>query len=61
MQEFAPATNSEHEWRVCRLMFPRVGMLVDRHGLHKRLIMPGAYYARRSRSMGRWIYRRRTA
>lgn len=48
-----------YEWHPCSLVFPRIGKVMDRNGLHTRLIMPGAYYIRRSRSLGHWIYRHR--
>lgn len=48
-----------YEWQPCSLVIPRIGTVMDRNGLHTRLIMPGAYFVRRSRSLDRWIYRQR--
>jgi len=58
MQTSSPPAREAYEWQPCFLLFPRIGKLMDRHGLHTRLILPGDYYARRSRTLGRWIYRK---
>jgi len=47
----------EKEWRRCRVTFPRFGLMLDRDGVHKRLILPGHYLVRHSRTMGRRLYR----
>ena len=48
-----------HEWEPCHLSFPRIGFVATPFGVSRRLIMPGDYYVRRSRSLGRLVYRRR--
>lgn len=58
MQNQRRADQQIYEWRSCSLLFPRFGLLLDRDGTHNRLLMPGRYMTRRSRSLGRWIYRR---
>lgn len=58
MQTSSPPAPEAYEWQPCFLLFPRVGKLMDRHGLRTRLILPGGYYARRSRTFGTWIYRK---
>lgn len=52
--------SAAYEWQPCSLLIPRIGKIVDRTGMHTRLIMPGSYFIRRSRSLRRWIYRHRT-
>ncbi len=52
-----PLPAVEKEWRRCRVTFPRFGLLLDRDGIHRRLIMPGRYLVRRSRTMRRMLYR----
>ncbi len=49
---------SDHDWRSRRLAFPRLGLLMDRNGVRTRVIWPGLYHVRKSRSFGKWIYRR---
>jgi hypothetical protein len=39
-------------------MFPRIGTLLSRHGARTRVILPGHYLVRRSRTLGGRIYRR---
>ncbi|HMN52701.1 MAG TPA: hypothetical protein PKC32_00765 [Sphingopyxis sp.] len=41
------------------LLIPRVAKLMTRNGTYTRLILPGDYLARRSRTHGYWIYRHR--
>ena len=55
--ENAPDQNG-YEWQPCRVTIPRFGLLVSRHGIGTRLIWPGQYLVRRSRTFSRWIYRR---
>lgn len=50
-----------YEWQSCSIMFPRFGMKVDRFGTSFGLILPGRYLVRRSRSLGRWIYRQHSS
>jgi hypothetical protein len=50
---------SPYEWRPCLLLIPRVAKLMTRNGTYTRLILPGDYLARRSRTHGYWIYRHR--
>ncbi|WP_439568405.1 hypothetical protein [Sphingopyxis sp.] len=58
MQNQATLDQSDYEWQRCRLALPRFGLLVDRYGVRSRLMWPGDYLVRRSRTFGRWIYRR---
>lgn len=51
-------TLDEYEWHPHHVLVPRVGLLLDRFGTHTRLILPGRYLVRRSRSLRRRIYRR---
>ncbi|HEX2814109.1 MAG TPA: hypothetical protein VHO04_15635 [Sphingopyxis sp.] len=51
--------SSPYEWRPCSLLFPRIAKLMTRDGTYTRLILPGDYFARRSRTHGYWIYRHR--
>lgn len=46
-----------HDWQLCRIWFPRPGLMLDRHGVHTRIIWPGRYMARKSRSLRKWMYR----
>lgn len=48
----------DFEWKHSTIIVPRLGLMVTRHGVHTALILPGRYMVRRSRSLGRWIYRR---
>ncbi|MBA3941368.1 MAG: hypothetical protein C0520_09180 [Sphingopyxis sp.] len=50
---------SVYEWQPRSLFFPRIGKLLNRDGLSTRLLMPGDYMVRRSRTYDRWIYRYR--
>lgn len=47
-----------YEWQRRSIFFPRVAKLMTRYGVHTRLIMPGSYEVRRSRTLRQWIYRR---
>ena len=58
MQNETALGRSEYDWQRCRVALPFVGLLLDRHGAHTRLIWPGAYLVRRSRTFNRLIYRR---
>ena len=46
------------EWHPCSLILPRIALLQNRNGMHMRLLLPGAYLVRQSRSLGKRIYRR---
>jgi hypothetical protein len=52
---------TDDEWQRCRLMLPRFGLLLKRDGLRNRLIWPGQYFVRTSRTFSRPIYRRRSS
>lgn len=59
-----PAEDDEspHEWHRCSLILPRIGLLLNREGvLRMRLLLPGDYFVRVSRTLRRRIYRRRHA
>ncbi|PAL22573.1 hypothetical protein [Sphingopyxis sp. GW247-27LB] len=47
-----------YEWQPCAIMFPRIGTMLSRHGARTRVILPGHYMVRRSRTLGGRIYRR---
>ncbi len=51
--------SSRHEWMPCLIWLPRFALIITTHGIATRLLLPGAYYVRWSRSLGRKIYRRR--
>ncbi|MEQ8311443.1 MAG: hypothetical protein RIA72_12175 [Sphingopyxis sp.] len=46
------------EWRPCWIVLPRWALLVGGYGVQRRWILPGPYFVRRSRSIGKNIYRR---
>ncbi len=48
---------TDYDWQPRAIWFPRFGLKLSRDGTHTRLLLPGRYLARRSRSLGRWIYR----
>ncbi len=49
--------NRVYEWQPCALVLPRFGLKLSRHGTSTSLLWPGRYLVRRSRTLGRWIYR----
>jgi len=53
--------NATDEWQLCRVAFPRFGLLLNRDGVRNRLIWPGQYFVRRSRTFSQPIYRRRSS
>lgn len=48
---------SDYDWRPVLVTFPRIGLLVNRHGMRRRLIWPGHYLVRKSRTFRKWVYR----
>ena len=52
---------SPYEWQMCRLVLPRIGLLMTRDGVRTRLLPPGGYLVRLSRTRQRRIYRRRAS
>lgn len=46
-----------YEWRPRIILIPRIGMLITRSGSRTRVIWPGRYLVRRSRSLGQTMYR----
>jgi hypothetical protein len=50
---------SRYEWQPCSLAFPRIGLLLNRDGVRTRLLWPGEYLVRVSRTLRQRIYRRR--
>ncbi len=50
-------TAGDHEWHSKRVTIPRVGLLLDHSGIHSRLILPGRYLVKRSRTLRRKLYR----
>lgn len=52
------AHSDVYQWRSRIVMIPRFGMMVTRDGARSGLIVPGRYLVRKSRTMGRMMYRR---
>ncbi|WP_145923442.1 hypothetical protein [Sphingopyxis macrogoltabida] len=44
------------DWHEIAVSFPRLGYLITRDGARLRIIWPGWYMVRRSRTMGKTIY-----
>lgn len=57
MQSSTLIDPAAYEWRPCLILFPRVASKMTRFGTHMSLIIPGRYMVRRSRSLGRLVYR----
>jgi hypothetical protein len=57
MESPTPIDPAVYEWRPCSILFPRVALRVTRFGTSTSLILPGRYMIRRSRSLGRLVYR----
>jgi hypothetical protein len=57
MSENSNPANDENDWRLCHFVLPRRVLFVDGYGLKRRWIGPGRYWTRRSRSLGKMIYR----
>jgi len=55
-----PDDEADFEWQRCSLMLPRVGLILSRDGPRTRVLMPGHYMVRRSRTLGQRVYRRRS-
>ncbi|PKP99984.1 MAG: hypothetical protein CVT74_05905 [Alphaproteobacteria bacterium HGW-Alphaproteobacteria-13] len=49
---------SNYEWHRCSVIWPRIGLLLNRDGIRTRLLLPGQYLVRMSRSLRQRIYRR---
>lgn len=47
-----------YEWRPGLILLPRIALKVTRTGTRNSLLLPGRYLIRRSRSLGRLVYRR---
>jgi|GEM_PF-2077141 hypothetical protein len=54
----ASGDSATYEWQPCSILFPRIGTMLSRHGVRTRVILPGHYLVRRSRTLGGRIYRR---
>ncbi|WP_432768100.1 MAG: hypothetical protein HEQ22_11780 [Sphingopyxis sp.] len=61
MQAHQSIDQAAYEWQPCSIILPRIGVMFTRHGARTRLILPGQYMVRRSRSLGQWIYRYRSS
>lgn len=59
MSDNEPIDPAVYEWQPCSIFFPRIVKLMTREGVRTRLILPGLYLFRRSRTFGGWIYRHR--
>ncbi|KTE26600.1 MULTISPECIES: hypothetical protein [unclassified Sphingopyxis] len=57
MTQHAPIDVATHEWQSCSVILPRFVKFLSRNGMRTRLIMPGRYEFRRSRTHGYWLYR----
>ncbi|HMO77415.1 MAG TPA: hypothetical protein PKD99_03960 [Sphingopyxis sp.] len=51
--------SSRDEWERRFILIPRIGLKVSRHGMRQRMIWPGYYMVRWSRTYRRNVYRRR--
>lgn len=52
----APET-TDYDWQPYQVLVPRVGLVLDRHGVRTQIIWPGEYLVRKSRSLRKWMYR----
>ncbi len=50
---------ADYDWQPCHIWFPRTGLVLDRHGVRTRVIWPGQYMVRKSRTLRKWMYRHR--
>ena len=57
MEDATPIDPAVYEWRPCSIRLPRIALKATRDGTHISLILPGQYMIRRSRSLGRLVYR----
>lgn len=57
MRNQAILDQSNYDWQPCQILLPRLGLFLDRHGVRTRMIWPGRYMVRKSRSMKKWMYR----
>jgi hypothetical protein len=53
-----PDNSDDYEWHRSFIIFPRLGKMMSRDGVHTRPIWPGVYLVRKSRSLRSLIYRR---
>jgi len=58
MPDIPTSDRNEYEWQPRHLMLPRIARLLTRDGLRIRLLLPGTYLFRRSRTLGCRIYRK---
>jgi len=47
-----------YDWRPKVVLIPRFAYFVSRAGAGTRLILPGKYFVRKSRTTGKTVYRR---
>lgn len=52
-------SSGTHDWKEKLILVPRLGKFLTRDGIHTRLILPGRYLVRKSRTMRSWLYRKR--
>ncbi|MFZ5726607.1 MAG: hypothetical protein ACOY4C_09335 [Pseudomonadota bacterium] len=57
MSENQAPGNDDNDWRPCYVVFPRRVLVADGYGVQRRWISPGRYLTRRSRSLGKMLYR----
>ena len=57
MEDTTPIDPAVYEWQPCSILLPRIAMKATRFGTGLRLLLPGRYMVRQSRSLGRPIYR----
>jgi hypothetical protein len=50
-------TGDPYSWSSRTILVPRFGLLISGGGSRFRLILPGRYFVRRSRTTGRLVYR----
>jgi len=51
-------SSDRDEWQERHFLFPRYGLRVGRHGMRRRILWPGAYQVRWSRTHRCYVYRR---
>lgn len=56
---FEHESSRRDEWERRFILIPRFGLQVGRHGMRGRMIWPGYYMVRWSRTYRRNVYRRR--
>jgi hypothetical protein len=53
----SPDADDRQPWERTFVLFPRVALKVSRSGVERRLLLPGRYETRHSRSFGKPLFR----